>query len=151
MSNAEKDLKLAGLKSTLPRMQVLDLIRASDQRHLSAEDIYRKLISQDADVGLATVYRVLAQLEQAGILSRNTFDNNKAVFELNGGEHHDHLICVTCGTVTEFSSPEIEARQEEVARRLGFMLSDHRLALYGQCSGCVQQKSAGARRVSVKS
>lgn len=134
-------LKNVGLKATLPRMQVLEIIRTSEHRHLSAEDVYRRILDHGSEVGLATVYRVLSQLEGAGLLSRNVFDGGKAVFEINEGHHHDHLICLTCGRVDEFSNEAIEVLQQEVAATQGYELADHRLALYGYCAVCVAAKS----------
>ena len=133
----DTELKNVGLKATLPRLKVLDLLRSSPSRHLSAEDVYRCLLEQGSDVGLATVYRVLSQLETAGLLSRNVFDTGKAVFEINEGDHHDHLICLQCGQVDEFRNEAIESLQREVAATRGYELADHRLALYGYCSSCV--------------
>jgi Fur family ferric uptake transcriptional regulator len=128
------NLRTSGLKATLPRMRVLDVFKRSDTRHLSAEDVYRELVSDGADIGLATVYRVLLQFEQAGLLSRSHFDTGKAVFELRQSNHHDHLVCVRCGRVEEFHDPEIEHRQRAVAEALGFALREHALTLYGLCS-----------------
>jgi Fur family ferric uptake transcriptional regulator len=137
-----QNLHRVGLKATLPRMRVLEVIRTSKQRHLSAEDVYRRLAEENVDIGLATVYRVLAQLEQAGILARSTFDSGKAVFEINEGVHHDHLICVSCGRVDEFYDPAIERRQVAVAEAKGYELQEHSLALYGVCSQCKSAKPA---------
>jgi Fur family ferric uptake transcriptional regulator len=128
------ELKNSGLKATLPRIKVLEIFQKSRQRHLSAEDVYKLLLVESADVGLATVYRVLMQFEQAGILSRNHFEAGKAVFELNEGKHHDHLVCMDCGRVEEFFDPEIEKRQRSVAHARGFELQDHSLALYAACT-----------------
>ncbi|CAB5669033.1 Ferric uptake regulation protein [Delftia tsuruhatensis] len=139
----EPELRSVGLKATLPRMQVLDIFRQSSSRHLHAEDVFRLLAQRRAEVGLATVYRVLSQLEAAGLLLRQTFESGKAVFELNEGPHHDHLICLQCGRVDEFSNEHIEALQRQVARDLGYRLADHRLALYGHCGPC-RQVPAGA-------
>lgn len=144
-SSQADDLKNAGLKATLPRMQVLEIIRNSAHRHLSAEDVFRRVLDQGLDVGLATVYRVLSQLEGAGLLSRNVFDGGKAVFEINEGHHHDHLICLVCGRVDEFSNEAIEALQREVAVANGYELADHRLALYGRCSACAAADARPAR------
>jgi len=130
------DLKRAGLKATSPRMRVLELFRASEQRHLSAEDVYRALLTQDLDAGLSTIYRVLNQLVQANILVRRTFESDHAVFELNEGGHHDHLICVSCGRVEEFTDEGIERRQREVALAKDFALREHMLVLYGTCPEC---------------
>jgi Fur family transcriptional regulator, ferric uptake regulator len=137
MKHAEEkhaeELKNSGLKATLPRIKVLEIFQTSAQRHMSAEDVYKVLLAEDADVGLATVYRVLMQFEQAGILSRNHFETGKAVFELNEGKHHDHLVCLDCGRVEEFFDAEIEKRQRSVAQGRGFELQDHSLALYAAC------------------
>ena len=133
MSSAQS-LKDIGLKATLPRRKVLELFENSKVRHLSAEDVYRSLMAEGIDIGLATVYRVLTQFEQAGLLSRQHFETGKAVFELNQGGHHDHLVCLQCGRVEEFYDAEIEQRQSEVARKRGFELRGHSLALYGDCT-----------------
>ena len=133
MSHAD-ELKNSGLKATLPRIKVLEVFQKSAQRHMSAEDVYKHLLAEGADVGLATVYRVLMQFEQAGILSRNHFESGKAVFELNEGKHHDHLVCLDCGRVEEFYDPEIEKRQKSIAQTRGFELQDHALALYANCT-----------------
>jgi Fur family transcriptional regulator, ferric uptake regulator len=134
--NDQNELKTMGLKATFPRLKILDIFRKSDHRHQSAEDIYRALISEDVDIGLATVYRVLTQFEQAGILIRSQFDGGKAVFELNDGDHHDHLICTNCGKVVEFSDHEIEKRQHKIAKDQGFALESHTMLLYGICPEC---------------
>ena len=133
MTHAD-ELKNSGLKATLPRIKVLEMFQSTTQRHMSAEDVYKMLLAEGADVGLATVYRVLMQFEQAGILSRNHFESGKAVFELNEGKHHDHLVCVDCGRVEEFFDAEIELRQKSVAQVRGFELQDHALALYALCT-----------------
>lgn len=130
----QNDLKNAGLKTTLPRLKVLNLFETSEERHLSAEDIYKIMINSGEDVGLATVYRVLTQFEQAGLLIRHHFESGKAVFELNSGSHHDHVVCVKCGRVAEFYDPEIEKRQESAAAKLGFTMQDHSLTIYGLCT-----------------
>ena len=127
------DLKNSGLKATLPRLKILEVFQAGNQRHLTAEEVYRLLLREGMDIGLATVYRVLTQFEQAGILSRRHFEAGKAVFELNEGSHHDHLVCLQCGRVEEFFDPEIEQRQQVVAQRMGFALKEHALALYADC------------------
>ena len=132
----QSDLKNLGLKATFPRLKILDVFRKSGQRHLSAEDVYRSLIAEKVDIGLATVYRVLTQFEQAGILARSQFDGGKAIFELNDGDHHDHLICTHCGKVVEFSDSDIEKRQHRVARDNGFTLESHAMVLYGVCKAC---------------
>jgi Fur family transcriptional regulator, ferric uptake regulator len=129
-----QSLKESGLKATLPRRKILELFEASKVRHLSAEDVYKALIAEGIDIGLATVYRVLTQFEQAGLLSRQNFEHGKAVFELNQGGHHDHLVCLQCGRVEEFYDPDIERRQNEVARQRGFSLHGHSLALYADCT-----------------
>ena len=133
MSNAE-ELKSSGLKATLPRIKILEVFQNTTQRHMTAEDVFKALLQDGADIGLATVYRVLMQFEQAGLLSRNHFESGKAVFELNEGKHHDHLVCVTCGRVEEFFDAEIEKRQHNVAQSRGFELQDHALALYAVCT-----------------
>src|ERR1700694_282598 len=141
-----QSLKDSGLKATLPRRKILELFEASKVRHLSAEDVYKALIAEGIDVGLATVYRVLTQFEQAGLLSRQHFETGKAVFELNQGGHHDHLVCLQCGRVEEFFDAEIEARQVEVARRQGFTVHGHSLALYADCprADCPHREPARA-------
>lgn len=132
------ELKSSGLKATLPRLKVLDIFHRAAQEshahHLSAEDVYKALLAEDIDIGLATVYRVLTQFEQAGLLARRHFEHGRAIFELNEGAHHDHLVCLDCGRVEEFVDPEIEKRQQHIARARGFRLQDHALALYGQCT-----------------
>jgi len=128
------DLKNIGLKATVPRLKILEIFQTSEQRHLSAEDVYRILLNEHMDIGLATVYRVLTQFEQAGLLSRNNFESGKAIFELNEGKHHDHLVCLDCGRVEEFFDAEIEKRQQSIARERGFALQEHALSLYGNCT-----------------
>lgn len=130
----QNDLKSAGLKATLPRLKVLSLFENSKERHLSAEDIYKVMLNTGEDVGLATVYRVLTQFEQAGLLIRHHFEGGKAVFELNTGGHHDHIVCVKCGRVEEFYDAEIEKRQETAAAKHGFKVQDHSLTIYGICN-----------------
>ena len=131
------DLKVSGLKATAPRLKILEIFQRRSQelgiRHMSAEDVYRILTAEQVDVGLATVYRVLTQFEHAGLLSRRHFEAGRAVFELNEGAHHDHLVCLTCGRVEEFVDGEIEKRQQRVAQERGFELQEHALALYGVC------------------
>ncbi|TAK91905.1 MAG: ferric iron uptake transcriptional regulator [Aquabacterium sp.] len=150
MTNAE-ELKSSGLKATLPRIKILEVFQQAAQRHMTAEDVYKLLLTEGSDIGLATVYRVLMQFEQAGILSRNHFEAGseagKAVFELNEGKHHDHLICVNCGRVEEFYDAEIERRQQEIARERGYKLQDHALALYVICEreGCSNKTGANGR------
>ncbi|MBT0960753.1 ferric iron uptake transcriptional regulator [Denitromonas iodatirespirans] len=133
MPSNSQSLKSMGLKATLPRLKILDLFQHTDQRHLTAEDVYRLLMNDDMDIGLATVYRVLTQFEQAGLLERHHFESGKAVFELNEGAHHDHLVCVECGAVEEFFDPEIEKRQNAVAKERGFSVKEHALYLYVEC------------------
>ena len=128
------DLKNAGLKATLPRLKVLSLFENSEHRHLSAEDVYRMLLSSGEDVGLATVYRVLTQFEHAGLLVRHHFESDKAVFELNQGNHHDHIVCLQCGRVEEFYDEEIEKRQKKAAHERGFSVHDHSLHIYADCT-----------------
>jgi len=128
------DLKTSGLKATGPRLRILKLFENSKVRHLSAEDVYRILINEGLDIGLATVYRVLTQFEQAGILQRHHFESDKAVFELNEGSHHDHLVCMQCGRVEEFYDAEIEKRQVRVATERGFAIRGHSLQLYAECT-----------------
>src|SRR5688572_21322022 len=133
MSHAD-ELKSSGLKATLPRIKILEVFQRSAQRHMTAEDVYKALLAEGADIGLATVYRVLMQFEQAGLLSRSNFESGKSVYELNEGQHHDHLVCLTCGRVEEFFDAEIEARQHQVATARGFELQEHSLALYARCT-----------------
>ena len=133
MSRSE-DIKSTGLKATAPRMKVLEAFQTSSQRHMSAEDVYRVLMKEGLDEGLATIYRVLAQFEQAGLVSRNHFESGKAVYELNEGSHHDHLVCLDCGRVEEFVDAQIETRQRSVAQARGFDLAEHALSLYGHCT-----------------
>jgi Fur family transcriptional regulator, ferric uptake regulator len=138
------DLRNAGLKVTLPRLKILDILADATARHMSAEDIYKKLLDSEEDIGLATVYRVLTQFEAAGLVTRHHFEGGMAVFELNHGAHHDHIVCVDCGKVEEFMDGGIEERQQSVAKRLGFEISDHSLILYGHCRkvNCPNQKRA---------
>ena len=136
------ELRNMGLKATIPRVKILDLFQKAKadtgSRHMTAEDVFKALLADGADIGLATVYRVLMQFEQAGLLSRSHFESGKSVFELNEGQHHDHLVCLTCGRVEEFFDPEIEQRQRAVAQARGFDLQDHALSLYAVCTkaGC---------------
>lgn len=130
------DLKQAGLKTTLPRLKVLSVLENSEIRHLSAEDVYRELLNDEASHGLATVYRVLTQFEEAGLVIRHNFEGEKAVFELNDVAHHDHMVCIKCGKVIEFLDPSIEHHQELVAESHDFTIQDHSLTLYGTCGAC---------------
>jgi Fur family transcriptional regulator, ferric uptake regulator len=134
------DLKKAGLKVTLPRMKILEFLEATDERHHSAESIYKTLLNDGEEIGLATVYRVLTQFEAAGLVERHHFESGQAVFELNEKGHHDHIVCVSCGKVEEFYDEMIEARQREVASGKGYEVTDHSLTLYGKCPDC-QKKS----------
>ena len=128
------ELKNNGLKATLPRLKILEVFQSASLRHMTAEDVFRHLLKDNAVIGLATVYRVLTQFEQAGILSRNHFESGKAVYELNEGQHHDHMVCLDCGRVEEFYDPEIESRQQAVAEAKGFVIADHALSLYAHCT-----------------
>jgi Fur family ferric uptake transcriptional regulator len=128
------DLKNAGLKATVPRLKIIHLFETSKIRHLTAEDVYRQLLTEGLEIGLATVYRVLTQFEQAGLLARHHFESGKAVFELNEGSHHDHLVCIQCGRVEEFYDAEIEKRQVRVANERGFAIREHSLHLYADCT-----------------
>ncbi len=133
MANID-ELKSTGLKATLPRLKILDVFQKGSQRHMTAEDVFRVLLEERSDIGLATVYRVLTQFEQAGILSRSHFESGKAVYELNEGQHHDHLVCLDCGRVEEFYDAEIEKRQNAVALAKGFKIADRALSLYAHCA-----------------
>ena len=128
------ELKSTGLKATLPRLKILEVFQKGLQRHMTAEDVFRVLLQERSDIGLATVYRVLTQFEQAGILSRSHFESGKAVYEINEGTHHDHLVCLDCGRVEEFYDPEIEKRQNDVAKVKGFEIAEHALSLYAHCT-----------------
>lgn len=133
----KQDLRDAGLKVTLPRVKILEILESqTDDRHLTAEQVYKILLSEDEEIGLATVYRVLTQFEAAGLVSRHHFEGGNSVFELNKGGHHDHILCVKCGKVDEFTDSIIEARQKEIASQLGYELTDHSLYLYGLCANC---------------
>ncbi len=133
MANID-ELKSTGLKATLPRLKILDVFQKGTQRHMTAEDVFRVLLEERSDIGLATVYRVLTQFEQAGILSRSHFESGKAVYELNEGTHHDPLVCLDCGRVEEFYDAEIEKRQNAVAKLKGFQIAEHALSLYAHCT-----------------
>jgi Fur family transcriptional regulator, ferric uptake regulator len=137
-----KDLRKAGLKVTGPRLKILEILEGSPTRHMSAEGIYKRLIESNEDIGLATVYRVLTQFQAAGLVSRHHFEDGMAVFELNQGTHHDHIVCLDCGRVEEFMDDEIEERQKAIAERLGYELRDHAMTLYGHCHkpGCPSYK-----------
>jgi Fur family ferric uptake transcriptional regulator len=144
MANID-ELKSTGLKATVPRLKILEIFQKGAQRHMTAEDVFRVLLGERSDVGLATVYRVLTQFEQAGILSRSHFESGKAVYELNEGQHHDHLVCLDCGKVEEFYDAEIEKRQHAVARTKGFAIADHALSLYANCTkaDCPNRAASG--------
>lgn len=131
-----QELKDAGLKTTLPRLRILSVLESSGDRHYSAEDVYKALLDAGEDIAFATVYRVLTQFENAGLVLRHNFEGGRSVFELDNGEHHDHMVCVKCNTVTEFYDPEIEDRQKKVAQKYEFKLEDHSLYLYGLCKQC---------------
>jgi len=132
-----QDLRKAGLKVTLPRVKILEIMeRENNNRHLSAEQVYKILLKEDEDIGLATIYRVLTQFEAAGLVTRHHFEGGNSVFELNKGQHHDHVVCVKCGKVDEFIDDVIEQRQNDIAKKLGYELTDHSLYLYGLCPDC---------------
>ncbi len=147
MSNIE-ELKNTGLKATLPRLKILEVFQKAKQRHMTAEDVYRVLLEERSDIGLATVYRVLMQFEQASLLSRSNFESGKAVYELDEGQHHDHLVCLDCGRVEEFFDAEIEKRQQMVAKSRGFVLQEHALSLYASCvkPDCPHRAPASGQR-----
>ncbi len=142
------DLKKAGLKVTLPRMKILEILQNADKKHLSAEDIYKRLLEAGEEIGLATVYRVLTQFEAANLVTRHHFEGGQAVFELEQGEHHDHLVCIKCGKVEEFLNETIESCQQKIADNAGYRITDHALIIYGVCPDCQkleQEKGAGRR------
>ena len=132
--NSMNELKNTGLKAILLRLKILEVFQKTTQRHMTAEDVFRVLLDERSDIGLATVYRVLTQFEQAGLLLRSHFEGGKAVYELNEGQHHDHLLCLDCGRVEEFFDAEIEKRQQTVAKAKGFVIADHALSLYANCT-----------------
>jgi len=131
-----QNLREAGLKATLPRVKILEIMEGSQVRHLSAEDIYKTMIELGEDVGIATIYRVLTQFESAGLVTRHHFESGISVFELNQGEHHDHILCIKCGKVAEFVDDVIEQRQRDIAEKAGFLMTDHSLNIYGICQAC---------------
>jgi len=135
-----QDLKKAGLKATLPRIKILEFLERSDVRHMSAEDLYKAMLESGEEVGLATVYRVLTQFEQAGLVTRHHFEGGHSVFELNEGTHHDHILCIKCGRVDEFVDKTIEERQLRIAAEKGYEMTDHSLYIYGICEACRQKK-----------
>lgn len=134
-----QDLKNAGLKATLPRIKILNFLESSQVRHMSAEDVYKAMLDAGEEVGLATVYRVLTQFEQAGLVTRHHFEGGHSVFELNEGKHHDHILCVKCGRVDEFVDKLIEERQIRIAEEKGYSMTDHSLYIYGICKNCQQR------------
>lgn len=140
MQPETQELKDAGLKITAPRVKIFQILESSAIRHMTAEDVYRQLISNNEDIGLATVYRVLTQFESAGLVKRHNFEEGKSVFELASSDHHDHLLCVKCGRVEEFSDEEIEILQRKVAKKLGYELTDHNLNMFGLCPDCRTSK-----------
>ena len=140
MAADSQELREAGLKISLPRLKILQILESSDVHHLSAEDVYKQLIQNDEEIGLATVYRVLTQFEEAGLVIRHHFEGGHSVFEMATDEHHDHIVCVKCGRVEEFTDDEIERRQEAIAEKMGFDLTDHKLNMYGLCPDCQQKK-----------
>ena len=144
MPNNPSELKASGLKATLPRLKILEIFQKGALRHMTAEDVFRVLLEDRSDVGLATVYRVLTQFEQAGLLQRHHFESGKAVFELSAESHHDHLVCIQCGRVEEFYDAQIEQRQNRVAHERGFAVNDHALYLYADCikKDCPHAKTA---------
>lgn len=139
MSSENQELRKAGLKVTLPRVKILQILENSETKHLSAEDVYKALIEADEDVGLATVYRVLTQFETAGLVIRHHFEGGHSVFELDSVDHHDHLVCNKCGRVEEFFDEVIEEQQEKIATKFGFKITDHSLYLYGLCASCQKE------------
>ena len=140
-----QDLKRAGLKATLPRLKILKFLEESRQRHMSAEEVYKALLEAGDEVGLATIYRVLTQFESAGLVTRHHFDEGHSVFELNLGEHHDHIVCVRCGRVDEFVDELIEERQHRIAEEKGYEMTDHALYIYGICPDCRKTQGRGSR------
>ena len=149
MSNNPTDLKASGLKATLPRLKILEIFQNSTVRHLTAEDVYKTLLNENMDVGLATVYRVLTQFEAAGLVTRHHFEGGHAVFELERGHHHDHMVCIKCGHVDEFEDETIEKRQREKAESLGYRLIEHSLIMYGECQrkNCPHLKTGQGRKI----
>ncbi len=149
-----KELRESGLKATLPRLKILELFQRAENsasngvRHMSAEDVYRHLLNENLEVGLATIYRVLMQFAEAKILLRRQFDGDRAVFEINASEHHDHMVCVSCGKVEEFYDKAIEERQTLLAKQRGFILRDHSLSIYGECQDCVKRDRGTSRTAS---
>ena len=135
MANID-ELKNTGLKATLPRLKIMEIFQTGELRHMTAEDVFRVLLMENSDIGLATVYRVLTQFEQAGILSRRHFESGKSVYELNEGRHHDHFVCTSCGKVEEFYDAEIEQRQQSISTAMGWTVHERAMSLYGLCALC---------------
>lgn len=135
-----QELKKAGLKATLPRIKILEILEKSDMRHMSAEDVYKALLESGEDVGIATVYRVLTQFESAGLVFRHNFEGGHSVFEVDEGQHHDHILCIKCGRVDEFFDETIEQRQKDIAREHGYAMTDHSLTIQGICPKCQKQE-----------
>ena len=136
MTSESQELKDAGLKITLPRVKILQILESSPAHHLSAEDVYKQLLTNDEEIGIGTVYRVLTQFEDAGLVKRHHFEGGHSVFEIAKTEHHDHIVCVKCGRVEEFTDAGIERRQQEIADSFGYQLTDHNLNMYGLCPRC---------------
>lgn len=141
MNTENQELRNAGLKVTLPRVKILQILESSETKHLSAEDVYKALLEADEDVGLATVYRVLTQFETAGLVMRHHFEGGHSVFELTSVDHHDHIVCNSCGVVEEFFDKVIEEQQEKIAKKYGFRITDHSLYLYGVCKKCQAEEA----------
>jgi Fur family ferric uptake transcriptional regulator len=142
MESKNQQIREAGLKVTLPRVKILRILEASEKRHVSAEEVYRMLLENGEEIGLATVYRVLTQFETAGLVCRHHFEGGQSVFELNRGTHHDHLVCLRCGRVVEFTDEVIESRQQAIAERHRFAIEDHALVIYGICPDCDEVSEA---------
>ncbi len=137
---SQQELKNAGLKATVPRLKILEILETNQDQHMGAEDVYKHLLDSNEDIGLATVYRVLTQFEQAGLVARHHFESGHSVFELDHGEHHDHMLCVKCGRVDEFMDDTIEERQKAIAEKAGYKITDHSLYIYGVCSDCQKKE-----------
>jgi len=139
MSGENQELRKAGLKVTLPRVKIMQILESAESRHMSAEDVYQALRDADEDVGLATVYRVLTQFESAGLVTRHHFEGGHSVFEMTPEDHHDHIVCTKCGHVEEFYDDIIEKQQRKAAEKFGFSISDHSLYIYGLCADCQKE------------
>jgi Fur family ferric uptake transcriptional regulator len=135
-----QDLQKAGLKATLPRLKILKFLEETEHRHMSAEDVYKAMLEQGEEIGLATIYRVLTQFESAGLVTRHHFEGGHSVFELDQGHHHDHILCVKCGKVDEFLDETIEERQKMIAKDKGYAITDHSLYIYGVCPDCQKEE-----------